>query len=523
MYLNLRILHKETLFADWKAYYASKATDLKLAGPQLCLGPDQELSPAYVYLISFENLLNLPAHLNGLSFLCTGVPHDINLNKGQNDILYTEETPDFFQLMNGLIQIYGKYYQWEEEMQAVLDEVRPLREIGEVSYPILGNPIYAQGASFQVLFHISNKKELREHSELSQYYLENYTPEDQIFLSVEDITLLTSDPEYAESIKATEPTLYSGKNYGFPSLFYNLRMGGTVFARVTVDEILNPIHEGDYSLVYIMCDYLAKGLHKEQIATYNRPKDLDYVMENLLGHHMIDAARINAVLEQFRWKVEDTYFCAVLRSKIDGKSEKAMNALAIELTLRLPSDCYLVMEQDIVFIFNLTATGRNQSDVTSNALPFLRDNLLMGGYSQNFKDFKNIYYFYQQAKYALTLGQKTNPTSWYFHFNDYYLAYMIHRCKLKMIPDALLPDGLRKLIEYDTKKKTDYTHLLKVYLEHHMNIADTIREEYIHRNTFLYRLSRIQEISKLNLDNADTRLSLLIGYRILEETENQIL
>ena len=45
---------------------------------------------------------------------------------------------------------------------------------------------------------------------------------------------------------------------------------------------------------------------------------------------------------------------------------------------------------------------------------------------------------------------------------------------------------------------------------------------YIHRSTFINRMERITELTRLNLENYDTRLYLELSFRLLAEPVNQI-
>ena len=86
-----------------------------------------------------------------------------------------------------------------------------------------------------------------------------------------------------------------------------------------------------------------------------------------------------------------------------------------------------------------------------------------------------------------------------------------------MIPEALCPEGLLRLLNYDRQMKTDYTNILHVYLDCNMNIAETARQTFLHRNTLLYRLNKISEILKLDLSDAEIRLTLAISLRLFNE------
>jgi DNA-binding PucR family transcriptional regulator len=50
----------------------------------------------------------------------------------------------------------------------------------------------------------------------------------------------------------------------------------------------------------------------------------------------------------------------------------------------------------------------------------------------------------------------------------------------------------------------------------HGTIAQTARALHAHRNTILYRLERIQDITGLDLEDGETRLNLYVAVRCSE-------
>lgn len=93
---------------------------------------------------------------------------------------------------------------------------------------------------------------------------------------------------------------------------------------------------------------------------------------------------------------------------------------------------------------------------------------------------------------------------------------MVHKCTENTIAEVLIPEGLKSLMEYDQQRNHNYTQTLRLYLRNDRNIAKTIREAYMHRSTFLYQIKRIQEILKMDLDDPEVRLLLLMAFHILD-------
>ena len=61
---------------------------------------------------------------------------------------------------------------------------------------------------------------------------------------------------------------------------------------------------------------------------------------------------------------------------------------------------------------------------------------------------------------------------------------------------------------------------LEAYFENNGNLSQAAEALYIHRNTLIYRMERIAEISGLDLDNTETRLAVQLALRIHRMTDN---
>jgi purine catabolism regulator len=72
---------------------------------------------------------------------------------------------------------------------------------------------------------------------------------------------------------------------------------------------------------------------------------------------------------------------------------------------------------------------------------------------------------------------------------------------------------LADLIEYDEQQHSELLSTLNTYFANNGNTALTAKELRIHRNTLAYRLNRIAEITRLDLDDADVRLNLHLALK----------
>lgn len=70
------------------------------------------------------------------------------------------------------------------------------------------------------------------------------------------------------------------------------------------------------------------------------------------------------------------------------------------------------------------------------------------------------------------------------------------------------------LANYDKRHRSNLVQTIAAYFEHHGNISQTAESLFIHRNTLLYRLERIKELTAHDLDQADMRLALHLALKL---------
>lgn len=129
---------------------------------------------------------------------------------------------------------------------------------------------------------------------------------------------------------------------------------------------------------------------------------------------------------------------------------------------------------------------------------------------------------YREARQAQSMARRlVNPNPLYFgELNVYRLLFQLeHTPEL----ENFCQETIGTLVEYDRAQGTDLIETLSAYFAHKGNLSQTAEAMFVHRNTLLYRMQRIREISGLDLDNPETRLSIqlaLRAYRLLTAGED---
>lgn len=89
--------------------------------------------------------------------------------------------------------------------------------------------------------------------------------------------------------------------------------------------------------------------------------------------------------------------------------------------------------------------------------------------------------------------------------------------KLARSPDLAPFAGLvEPLISYDLERGSDLVRTLRVYFAVGANASEAADRLFLHRNSLLYRLARVRELTGLDLKDPRAGLALQLGLLALE-------
>lgn len=128
------------------------------------------------------------------------------------------------------------------------------------------------------------------------------------------------------------------------------------------------------------------------------------------------------------------------------------------------------------------------------------------------RDIKKIASSYEEAKIAARLSNYFQEKIIYYHNTG--VAKLLFELKNTSILKRFYEDTVKILSDYDNKKKSDFVKTIETYFEKECNIRLTAETLYIHKNSVLYRLKRIEKLLNIDLKNSEDKLMLQVGLKI---------
>ena len=77
---------------------------------------------------------------------------------------------------------------------------------------------------------------------------------------------------------------------------------------------------------------------------------------------------------------------------------------------------------------------------------------------------------------------------------------------------GMLHPALDRLAAYDRENQADFLHTLEIYLENDCNAQKCGRLLFLHRNSLVYRIRRIQDIGGFDLSDPKERAYLRLSF-----------
>ena len=118
---------------------------------------------------------------------------------------------------------------------------------------------------------------------------------------------------------------------------------------------------------------------------------------------------------------------------------------------------------------------------------------------------------YEHAKIALEINSEADKINYYENLGLYKILFDVKNPK---ILKTFYNENLGKLEELDADKKEDFLRTLALYLKTGGNVLKVAELNNAHRNTILYRISRMEEILGKDISDGETRTALQVSLYI---------
>ncbi len=399
-------------------------------------------------------------------------------------------------IYNEIMNAFDYYTSWENNLSQAITNNGKFADVINAAKSIFQNPLILADSGGRILFHTLDEPHFEWERDLYRQLVEND------FLKI-DMQKIINEQVVAGTEHCSVPFFRQLKELHFPILYKNINTNREHIGWLMLWETKIPITKGKIQLLNFLGEFLAANQQTDQWQDTLSSKSM--IFKKILNADNLSTDSVALYMNAIGWQKSDPKILCKL-SPCQTESVNIRYVCNIICTF-LPSSYSFIFEQSVLVICNLKNVS--STDLFAQLQTYLRAFNMCIGLSCIFYDITHLRGSYEQTKIALKYGHQTSKT---LNYCEDYLEPYVYELLRTSISCDISHEALNQLHTYDTRHGTDYYHTLQVYLQEERNQTKTAQTLNIHRNTFLRRLSKIQELINIDLDNSSMRFHLWLSY-----------
>ncbi len=340
--------------------------------------------------------------------------------------------------------------------------------------------------------------------------LKNITRIDIGVMDREGKVLATTEPRIEDEYNHAVPDFVASqaesqlvKGYQFFKVYDDNRVEFIISAKGEAEDVYQIGKIASFQIQNLLVAY------KERFDKDNFVKNL--LLDNLLLVDIYNRAK--------KLNIEsDTSRIAIL---VETKNEKDNNALEIVRSIfpENTKDFITAVDERSIIIVKEISDGENREtlhEVAKDIVNTLNSEAMSDVYvamGTIIRDIKDVSKSYKEAKLALEVGKIFYNDRHIMAYNELGIGRLIYQ-----LPIPLCKMFIDEIFEDKSPDDLDEETLITInkFFENSLNVSETSRQLYIHRNTLVYRLDKLQKNTGLDLRVFDDAITFKIALMVVK-------
>lgn len=203
-------------------------------------------------------------------------------------------------------------------------------------------------------------------------------------------------------------------------------------------------------------------------------------------------------------------YCVFCIDAADSSSEDAgaqsaesreVNDIRSVIGQCLPLSWQVFYQKRIVVLADFSAEPDQKQSMLKQLCTYLEEHQYSAGCSDYFPNTYDLKYHYEQACAALDLGRALGEQNRLIPYEDYKLFDLFRHTNGGDLFAKYSTEIMRTICQYDEQNGTDYMETICQYVGNRCSVRKTADSLFVHRNTVVYRISRIEELFGLTFED----------------------
>lgn len=396
-----------------------------------------------------------------------------------------------------------------------LSKATSLQVMADISYDILGNPVFIQDRAHITLAH-TRKIEI-EDEQWKEDIVNGYRSIMPTLKQNKEV-----GKAYEKSIESGMPVIVNDTNLPYSRMVKALLVRGLHVASIILTAYCKPIEEEDVNLMEIISSFIRVQIQSEKYYLTTNEYTIENFLLRLLNGEYLNAKSFKEHARILNWS-QKKFNYMLTASPISNEPKEVSSLQNLINQFRKLPNCHYALFYDgcILCIFGFEQSISNWEKEVPEIAQLLKNLNLIAGVSQSFQSLKQLNHHYHQSHYMMEIS--------FLRKKDLFLSYdenAIYHL-LRLLPKGINPKQFchKKILtlkDYDERNHTELIATLQMYLENQKSITRTSKLMFLHRNTVSYRINKCMDIMNTLLENSNEVFSFIFSLRILEYYDKQL-
>jgi hypothetical protein len=381
---------------------------------------------------------------------------------------------------------------FEGGIQAMLDQI----------YAAFQNPLFVFDPDFKLIAATTGERVVLD--EQAKKILENGG------FTEEEFKIVNQSRIHRKILESERPILTMHPTGGYLQLICAIDTQKEM-GHIVLNALNRPFNDTDPQMLYLLKKAIDQQMKKDEFIRNNRGFNYEYFLRDLLEGKMAVGKAYQDRMNYTNTDFTGNLYCMVIETARSSETLNTMHFRSMFET-QFPGTMSLMYQGGIIILFHPTGNGTLSEEDLISIHDLCRDYGLYAGMGNCFQDILKIKDYYKQALRAIELGicHQNNPGL--FLYRDYYMNHVANLFTQKESLETFCHPQLKILLDYDAANQTDYAKILYTWLISERNMATTAKELFLHRNTLIYRMKKINSMIDVNFDDYYERQRIILSY-----------
>ncbi len=393
---------------------------------------------------------------------------------------------------------------------------RGLGHLAEVAADVLGNPVLVVDPTYHNAARGGFSVDDADDSPFARITRAELASGDTML--DEGVRYILEEGIDEELARAKAPVVRMNAVYGLKTMTSTVMVHGTCLGRAMMVEHDNPFGDADAEIFALFVRLVAQELQKAGFLTLGGPQQGPYFLGRLLDDEHPNPISCARRMQLVGFSPLPDLFVVCVRGRKGALDRRSAESIRGQLQAMLHHSLATLYEGELIALVSRSDAPRLPEGDEATLARVALSNDLVVGVSNEFREVTDIRAHLEQARAAVRYGStytKILDDTHVYRYCEYTYMEMLDICNDHINLMNYVHPAIWDLWQHDQEHESELVETLFAFMQNGCNTAKTASLLSLHKNTLLYRLNRIKDVTNNDLRSGEDLFLFHLSIRVL--------